>query len=81
VVIGVSYVGKNESQKDVDTFVKKNKIDFPNYVDSNVAMHAAFLADLLATTVVIDTEGKISRYLRNDDRPWGWQLDALLGIP
>ncbi len=79
-VIGISYQGKHETDKDVRKFLAKNGIDFPNYMDATGELHSAYRIDLLPTVVVIDSEGLIHQYLRQDDQLEHWET-AALGIP
>jgi peroxiredoxin len=79
-VLGVRYQGKHESKKDVEQFLSKNAIEFPNYMDTSRNVHKAYMADVLPTVVIVDAEGLIYQYLRNDDRLDHWESGAL-GIP
>ncbi len=80
-LIGVSYNGKHQQPKEVESFRARYGIDFPNLMDGGSGeLHAAYKVDVLPTVVVVDVDGKIRQYLRQDDQTDHWEIGAF-GIP
>ncbi len=46
-VVGISYQGERESKKDVERFLSRNGIEFPNHMDASLDVHKAYMADVL----------------------------------